>query len=76
MTTRTGVRRIAVFAASLALLLGCAAAPRPAASRIEIADRVVVYKAERKLLLMRGDRVLRLSGVAWSVAQRTKAAGR
>ena len=34
------------------------------ASAIEMADRVVVHKAERKLLLMRGDRVLRMFGVA------------
>ncbi len=36
--------------------LGPAAAP---AAPIEMADRVVVHKSERRLLLMRGDRVLR-----------------
>ena len=40
-------------------------APPPArASAIEMADRVIVHKAERRLLLMRGERVLRTFEVA------------
>lgn len=41
--------------------LGPGAAP---AAPIEMADRVVVHKSERRLLLMRGDRVLRSFEVA------------
>lgn len=49
----------------LVLLALLAIGPSPAvSSAIEIADRVVVRKSERQLLLMRGDRVLRTFGVA------------
>lgn len=34
------------------------------ASTLEVADRIVVHKAERKLLLLRGERVLRSIDVA------------
>jgi murein L,D-transpeptidase YafK len=52
------------YALPLMLVLA-GAGPLPArASAIEMADRVIVHKAERKLLLMRGDRVLRMFGVA------------
>lgn len=47
----------------LLALLGSAPAPVTAAA-IEMADRVVVRKAERQLLLMRGERVLRTFDVA------------
>lgn len=48
------------------LLLAIAGGDLPAAraSAIEMADRVVVHKAERKLLLMRGDAILRTFDVA------------
>jgi murein L,D-transpeptidase YafK len=49
----------------LTLLALLVAGPAPArAASIEMADRVVVRKAERRLLLMRGDRVLRTFEVA------------
>ncbi len=49
----------------LVLLALVGGAPSPArGSAIEMADRVIVHKAERRLLLMRGDRVLRMFGVA------------
>ena len=44
-------------------VLGAAPSAVPA-SAIEMADRVVVRKAERRLLLMRGERVLRSFDVA------------
>ena len=44
-------------------VLGAAPSAVPA-SAIEMADRVVVRKAERRLLLMRGDRILRSFDVA------------
>jgi murein L,D-transpeptidase YafK len=34
------------------------------ASNLEVADRVVVHKSERKLLLLRGERVLRTMDIA------------
>jgi murein L,D-transpeptidase YafK len=48
------------------LLLALAGGGFPMAngSAIEMADRVVVHKAERKLLLMRGDEILRSFNVA------------
>ncbi|MEO7386129.1 MAG: L,D-transpeptidase family protein [Gammaproteobacteria bacterium] len=49
---------------ALTLLGFIVAAPPVAASAIEMADRVIVRKAERHLLLMRGDRVLRTFDVA------------
>lgn len=50
---------------SLALLAVLTIGPSPASSSaIEMADRVIVRKAERRLMLMRGDRVLRTFGVA------------
>jgi murein L,D-transpeptidase YafK len=50
----------------LPLLLAVAGGGFPAAhgSAVEMADRVVVHKAERKLLLMRGDEILRTFDVA------------
>lgn len=45
-------------------VLGTAAPPGATASAIEMADRVVVRKSERRLLLMRGERVLRSFDVA------------
>jgi murein L,D-transpeptidase YafK len=49
----------------LVLLAVIGAAPSTApASAIEMADRVVVRKSERQLLLMRGDRILRSFDVA------------
>lgn len=48
----------------LALALLATAPSAASASAIEMADRVVVRKAERRLLLMRGDRVLRSFDVA------------
>ncbi len=49
----------------LVLLAAIFAAPSAApASAIEMADRVVVRKSERQLLLMRGDRILRSFEVA------------
>jgi murein L,D-transpeptidase YafK len=47
----------------LAALLPWAAAPAPA-SALEMADRVVVRKAQRRLYLMNGERVLREFRVA------------
>lgn len=47
----------------LALATG-AVGTAAAASNLEMADRVVVHKAERKLMLMRGDRVLKSFVVA------------
>ena len=44
-------------------VLGAAPSAVPA-SAIEMADRVVVRKAERRLLLMRGERILRSFDVA------------
>lgn len=50
---------------ALVLLAVMGTGPSPAtASAIEMADRVVVRKAERRLLLMRGDRILRSFEVA------------
>jgi len=48
------------------LLLALAGGGLPAAysSAIEMADRVVVHKADRKLLLMRGNEILRTFDVA------------
>jgi len=47
------------------LIVLLAVGPSPASSSaIEMADRVVVRKSERRLMLMRGDRVLRQFGVA------------
>lgn len=49
----------------LLLVLGMAAVPGPViANTLEMADRVVVRKAERRLFLMRGERVLRSFDVA------------
>ncbi|MEO8224388.1 MAG: L,D-transpeptidase family protein [Gammaproteobacteria bacterium] len=48
----------------LLLVLAGAVVTPARASAIEMADRVVVHKAERKLLLMRGERVLRAFPVA------------
>lgn len=57
--------------AGLAVLLALAAASGPArASNLEMADRVIVRKAERKLMLMRGDRVLRSFDVALGLSPR------
>ena len=53
----------ALLLALLALVAGAGPAPAGAAP-IEMADRVVVHKSERRLLLMRGDRVLRSFEVA------------
>jgi murein L,D-transpeptidase YafK len=47
----------------LALAAGVASTAA-VASNLEMADRVVVHKAERKLMLMRGDRVLKSFDVA------------
>ncbi len=56
------IRRYGLPCLLLALL---GVAPFPASgSAIEMADRVIVRKSERQLLLMRGDRVLRTFGVA------------
>jgi murein L,D-transpeptidase YafK len=52
-----------LLAVSLLAVLSSAPAP-VTASAIEMADRVVVRKAERQLQLMRGDRVLRTFEVA------------
>jgi murein L,D-transpeptidase YafK len=50
---------------ALVLLAVTGTAPSTApASAIEMADRVVVRKSERRLLLMRGDRILRSFDVA------------
>ena len=46
------------------LVLLVAGPPVAVAGAIEMADRVVVHKTERKLLLMRGERVLRSFAVA------------
>ncbi len=48
----------------LLIVLGGGAVAPAQASAIEMADRVVVHKSERKLLLMRGERVLRSFPVA------------
>ncbi len=49
----------------LLAMLGMIAIPGPAtANTLEMADRVVVRKAERRLFLMRGERVLRSFDVA------------
>jgi len=47
-----------------ALLAAWLAVAPAGASQLEMADRVVVHKAERKLMLMRGDRVLKAFDVA------------
>ena len=53
------------YALPLVLLCLMGSAPSTASgSAIEMADRVIVRKAERRLLLMRGERVLRMFGVA------------
>jgi murein L,D-transpeptidase YafK len=50
---------------TLPLLALLTIGPSPASSSaIEMADRVIVRKAERRLMLMRGDRVLRTFDVA------------
>jgi murein L,D-transpeptidase YafK len=47
------------------LVLACAClAGNALASNLEVADRVVVRKSERKLLLLRGERVLRSMDIA------------
>lgn len=51
-------------ATAVLMLAGLLAAGSLPASPIEIADQVVVHKSERKLILMRGDRVLRSFDVA------------
>lgn len=52
--------RVCCTAVLAALLLPVAAG----ASTLEVADRIVVRKSERKLLLLRGERVLRTIDVA------------
>ena len=53
------------YTLSLVLFALLAIGPAPASSSaIEMADRVVVHKSQRRLRLMRGDRVLREFGVA------------
>lgn len=53
------------YTLSLALLAVVAIGPSPArSSAIEMADLVIVRKAERRLVLMRGDRILRAFDVA------------
>lgn len=46
------------------VLTGVFAAGTAAASALEVADRIVVHKSERKLLLLRGERVLRTMDIA------------
>lgn len=48
----------------LLVVLACGGTATARGSAIEMADRVVVRKAERKLLLMRGDQILRTFNVA------------
>ncbi|MBM4222006.1 MAG: hypothetical protein FJ170_08675 [Gammaproteobacteria bacterium] len=46
------------------VLAGACLAGSAVASNLEVADRVVVHKSERKLLLLRGERVLRTMDIA------------
>ena len=46
------------------VLAGALLAGGAAASNLEVADRIVVHKSERKLLLLRGERILRSIDVA------------
>jgi murein L,D-transpeptidase YafK len=57
----TGMWRCVGF---LLVALAGGGVPVANGSAIEMADRVVVHKAERKLLLMRGDEILRTFDVA------------
>jgi murein L,D-transpeptidase YafK len=59
-TATTRRRVLALAVGSLAAL----AAGRLAANALEVADRLVVRKGERRLYLMNGDRVLRSFRVA------------
>lgn len=47
-----------------AVLSGLLLSVSASASTLEVADRIVVHKSERKLLLLRGERVLRSIDVA------------
>lgn len=53
---------LVVLALALALLSGLS--PTAGAATMEMADQVIVHKAERKLVLMRGDEILRTFKVA------------
>lgn len=66
MTVQSSARgRVAGIMVTLLLTLVAGTASTAAmASNLEMADRVVVHKAERKLMLMRGDRVLKAFNVA------------
>jgi murein L,D-transpeptidase YafK len=57
-------RRTFLNLSGSALLGACALPPLAGAANLQIADRVLVRKAERKLLLIRGDSVLRTFKVA------------
>lgn len=52
------------------VLTGALMAGDVAASVPEVADRIVVHKSERKLLLLRGDRVLRSIDVSLGLSPR------
>lgn len=69
------VRRLssAVVAILLVITVAGVSAPEasnPEAKRWEMADRVVVRKADRKLLLMKGERLLRSFDVALGLSPR------
>ena len=57
-------RRILLNSCCAAVLSGLLLSTGAGASTLETADRIVVHKSERKLLLLRGERVLRSIDVA------------
>ena len=56
--------RMAIRACCRLLLAGLCLSVNAGASTLEVADRIVVHKSERKLLLLRGERVLRSIDIA------------
>lgn len=59
------IRRRTLLNMACSAAIGAAALPRFAvATNVEVADRVLVQKADRKLLLLKGDSVLRTFRVA------------
>ena len=56
--------RILLNSCCAAVLTGLLLSASASASTLEVADRIVVHKSERKLLLLRGERVLRSIDVA------------
>jgi murein L,D-transpeptidase YafK len=63
MTRITTTKRLVGVCISIAICL-VPALPTSFASEVEMADRVLIRKADRKLLLLQGERVLRAMDIA------------